>query len=29
MDLPFDGGISHYLKTEEPKALHRARLMRA
>ena len=29
MDLPFDGGITRYLKTKEPKALHRARLMRA
>jgi hypothetical protein len=29
MDLPFDGGISHYLKTEEPKAAHRASLMPA
>jgi len=29
MDLPFDGGITRYLKTEEPKAAHRASLMRA
>jgi hypothetical protein len=29
MDLPFDGGISHYPKTEEPKAAHNASLMRA
>ena len=29
MELPFDGAITHYLKTEEPKAAHRASLMRA
>ena len=29
MDLPFDGAITRYLKTEEAKAAHRASLMRA